>query len=582
MRKYYIIFLFTGILLACENKVLAPDLETPYESSDSIETATYEEGINWWNNLANSSPLVSITEFGQSDAGRPLHLIKIENDASQKDIWNNDKDKLVLLVNNGIHPGEADGIDASMLYARDLLKQERNEIDLKNVIVLIIPFYNVGGSLNRNCCSRANQNGPPSYGFRGNARNLDLNRDFIKCDSRNARSFSQIIQKWNPDVYVETHVSNGADYQYTMTYLISHPEKMMPSLKEFCTSDLEPFIMESMREKNDECIPYVNVWKNTPDSGYSAFYDQPRYSTGYLNLYNTIGLLTETHMLKPFKDRVMSTHRFLHSITEFSVENKKEIKKLRKKAMKEVLESDSLVIDWMVDYSKFDMLNFKGYKAYYEESEVTGADQLYYDSSSPWEKQIKYYRYMTPGKSIKIPEYYVVPVSWEKVVDLLRANGVEMSLVATDSAMHVEEYKLVNFETSPRPYEGHYFHEHTEVEASDKVALIRKNEYYLISTNQKARRFLIEVLEPEAPDSYFNWNFFDEILQQKEWFSAYVFDREAEELLNDPVVKSKFDSIKESDPELEANPGRQLYEIYKLSDRYERDRHMVYPVFRIN
>ena len=321
--------------------------------------------------------------------------------------------------------------------------------------------------------------------------------------------------------------------------------------------------------------------RTLPDSGYSAFYDQPRYSTGYLNLFNTIGVLTETHMLKPFKQRVISTLNFLNSVTEFSASNMKEIKEVRKEADELMMKCDSMTVDWITDNSRFDMINFKGYRAYYEKSEVTASEQLYYDRSSPWEKEIRYYRYMNPGKSIQIPEYYVVPVSWGKVVDLLKNNGVEMEMINTDSAMHVEEYRISNFETSPRPYEGHYFHEHTEVEASQKVALIRKNEYYLVPTKQRSRRFLVEVLEPEAPDSYFNWNFFDEILQQKEWFSAYVFDREAEELLNDPKVKMKFDSIKEADPELEANPGRQLYEIYKLSDRYERDRHMVYPVYRI-
>ncbi|MEQ8325488.1 MAG: M14 family zinc carboxypeptidase [Vicingaceae bacterium] len=573
-----LIFLFQS----CKREQKDADLTTPFEQSDSTETATYEQGIAWWKTLAASSPFVEITEFGESDAPHALHLVKVEVDPVIDGLWRNDEGKLVLLINNGIHPGEPDGIDASMIFARELIRDPDFSEKYKDVILLIIPFYNVGGALNRNCCSRANQNGPPSYGFRGNARNLDLNRDFIKNDSRNALSFSRLIRDWDPDIYLETHVSNGADYRYTMTYLLSQTDKMMPSLKEFCTKELEPHVMASMQEKGDECIPYVNVWGTTPDSGYTMFYDLPRYSTGYLNLFNTIGLLSETHMLKPFKRRVSSTLNYMRTIAEFVSGNTEQIKKVRMLAADELLGSDSLALDWKVDRSRCDSLNFKGYRAYFEKSEVTGAAQLYYDGSAPWEKKVPYYRYFLPVLTVDIPRYYVVPVSWGKVVELLENNGVYIELIKSDTALEVEQYRLLDFETSPGPYEGHYFHTQTSVDRESKVALLRKNEYLLISTNQRSRRFLVEVLEPHGPDSYFNWNFFDEVLQQKEWFSSYVFDLEAKELLKDKQMKNAFDSLKKAMPELKGSATGQLYEIYKMSERYERDRHLVYPVFRVN
>lgn len=568
------------VLIDCRREKYDFDLLTPFEKSDSAETATYEEGIAWWQRLDSSSPFVCVREFGETDAGRPLHIVKIEAEENCEDVWENQSNKLLLLINNGIHPGEADGIDASMVFARELVEKKDFREKYRDVIILIIPFYNVGGALNRNCCSRASQNGPPEYGFRGNARNLDLNRDFIKCGSREAKSFSQLIRDWDPDIYLETHVSNGADYQYTMTYLLSHTDKMMPALKEFCAGELEPYLLSSMKDKEEECIPYVNVWKNSPDSGFPAFYDTPRYSTGYLNLFNTIGLLTETHMLKPFRRRVEATITFLESVSEFASGNARKIKSVRNTALEEMMHTDSLALDWTEDFSKYESIGFKGYRAYYEESNVTGAEQLYYDRSAPWEKTIPYYRYLLPGKKVRIPEYYVVPAAWTEVVELLRNNGVAMDIVEVDTAMHLEEYRIEKFETSDQPYEGHYFHHGTEVSSRDIELSIRKKEYYLVPTGQAARRFIVEVLEPEAPDSYFNWNFFDEILQQKEWFSAYVFDGEAENLLKDPVMKSKFDSVKSARPELAENPTGRLYEVYKLSDRYEKDRHMVYPVYR--
>ena len=550
--------LFTWILHSCQPPKRSADLTTPFEKSDSIETTTYGEGIEWWQKLADHSDYVSIKEFGTTDAGKPLHLVKLEAEVQRELIWDKKQGKLVVLINNGIHPGEPDGIDASMIFARELIESPEFKEKYNGLIFLVIPFYNVGGALNRNCCSRANQNGPPSYGFRGNARNLDLNRDFIKNDSRNAQSLSRLMREWDPDIYIETHVSNGADYPYTLTYLLSHTDKMMPSLKKLCIDNLEPFILNSMKEKGDECIPYVNVWNHPPDSGFPAFYDLPRYSTGYVNLFNTIGLLSETHMLKPFKNRVSSTFNYLNVLAEFASGYKEQIIDARNKASRELLESDSLELNWTTDFSRFEALTFKGYKAFYEESDVTGTEQLYYDHNQPWEKEIRYYRYLVAGEKIKVPHYYLVPGSWQNVIELLENNGVEMLLIETDSAFHVEEYKVEQFETSTKPYEGHYFHHNTSIMTSDKVVLVRRNEYYLVPTAQKARRLLVEVLEPESPDSYFNWNFFDEVLQQKEWFSAYVFDREASELLHNPEIKVKFDSIVRFNPELKENPTGQL------------------------
>jgi hypothetical protein len=583
LMNYVKLFLLTFLLASfgCKDEIDADELKTVFENTGGLETATYAEGIDWWTKLEDASPFVRMETFGETDAGLPLHLIIIngKRNFSRENIL--ESSQLICLVNNGIHPGEPDGIDASMLFARDLVSDPDFEEKHKDVVVLIIPFYNVGGALNRSCCSRANQNGPESYGFRGNARNLDLNRDFIKCDSKNAKSFNELFSSWDPDIYLETHVTNGADYPYTMTFLTSQADKLGFGLGEYVRNDLSDYMYKAMQDEGDEMIPYVNLFGDSPDAGYTCFYDSPRYSTGYAALHLSIGLLTETHMLKPFKQRVESTHRFMHHLMNHLTESSQKIQALRKAAHTEILNLGEFAIDWELDSSRSTSLPFKGYEAYYDTSNVTQKPQLFYNQNKTWEKEIPFLNFMKPSNIIKAPHYYLMPTAWNDVVELLRLNRVEMKLIERDTTLDVVAYEMLDFQTAKSPYEGHYLHNNCKTEKQYWNKTLQAGSYYLIDLNQKKKRFIFETLEPEAPDSYFNWNYFDEILQQKEWFSSYVFDAKAEEMLKDPKIKKVYDEMMVKDPTFSESTMNQLYFLYRNSEHYERERHMIYPVFRI-
>lgn len=581
--NYVKLFLLTFLLASfgCKDEIDADDHKTVFENTGGLETATYAEGIDWWTKLEDASPFVRMETFGETDAGIPLHLIIIngKRNFSRENIL--ESNQLICLVNNGIHPGEPDGIDASMLFARDLVSDPDFEEKHKDVVVLIIPFYNVGGALNRNCCSRANQNGPESYGFRGNARNLDLNRDFVKCDSKNAKSFNELFSSWDPDVYLETHVSNGADYPYTMTFLTSQPDKLGFGLGEYVRKDLSDYMFSGMKESGDEMVPYVNVFGTSPDSGFACFYDSPRYSTGYAALHHSIGLLTETHMLKPFKQRVESTHRFMHHLMNHLSESSQEIQELRSAAQREALGLNNFILDWELDSSKTAMLPFKGFEAYIDTSLVTNKPQLFYNQDVSWEKEVSYLSSMKPTKTVTAPKSYLMPAAWSDVVELLELNGVEMTLIDSDTTFDLVAYEIVDYETAKTPYEGHYVHSKCSTEKQFWNKTLNANSYYLIDLNQSKKRFIVETLEPEAPDSYFNWNYFDEVLQQKEWFSSYVFDAKAAEMLKDPKIKKVYDEMMVKDPTFSESTMNQLYFLYRNSEHYEGERHMIYPVFRI-
>ena len=193
--KYFILLFITLIM----SKSFFGQL-TQFEKTNGTETATYFQCIEWYKKLDKKYTIMSVKEMGMTDAGIPLHLVMITAEGGfDPKKWHEQK-KVVLLINNGIHPGEPDGIDASMMLVRDICKKK---IVLPvNVVLAFIPVYNIGGALNRNATTRVNQNGPLEYGFRGNSQNLDLNRDFTKNDSKESKSFAAIFHFLDPDIFL--------------------------------------------------------------------------------------------------------------------------------------------------------------------------------------------------------------------------------------------------------------------------------------------------------------------------------------------------------------------------------------------
>jgi len=554
----------------------AQNFETVFEKSKGTETATYIQTIAFYQSLANKYPEINIQEIGLTDSGKPLHLITFNTSENS----NLNASKNTILINNGIHPGEPDGIDASMMLLRDIVQNEKLKKKFENIIINIIPIYNVGGSLNRNSTSRTNQNGPLSYGFRGNAKNYDLNRDFIKNDTKNAQTFVKIFHSINPDVFIDNHVSNGADYQYTLTHLFTQHNKLGGELGEFINVKMQPQIENSLKDKNLEITPYVNVFNRVPDTGFSQFFDSPRYSTGYTSLFNTLGFMVETHMLKSYKQRVEGTYEIMISTLEFINNNAVEIKRLRKQANEQVFANKTYPIQWEIDSSKTSTLNFKGYQGDYVKSEVTGLNRLKYDRSKPFTKSVIYYNNFKPKKSIEIPKAYIIPQAWHKVIKRLDLNKIEYQRLKKDTTIVVESYRIANYKTRTNVYEGHYLHFNTEVSKNIKKVIFYNGDL-IIPTQQNGIRYLIETLEPEAPDSFFNWNFFDAILQQKEYFSPYVFEDIALDILNNnPQLKADFEKKKIESKDFANNWYAQLNYIHKHSKYYEKA-HLQYPVYRI-
>jgi hypothetical protein len=551
---------------------------TPYEHSHQQETSTYEEAITFYENLAKTYPLqAKLFTYGSTDFGKPLHLLVLSKQKVFDPIAIRKTNKRIFLINNGIHPGEPEGIDASMLFARDLLKGNKLP---ENVVICIIPIYNIDGSHNRSGTSRANQNGPIAYGFRGNGKNYDLNRDFIKTDSKNSQAFQQIFNTWQPEIFVDTHTSNGADYQYTMTLIPTQKDKLNPILSSYLTKTLVPDLYSQMKGKGYELIPYVNSINETPDDGITGYIESPRYSTGFAALHNTIGFMPETHMLKTFDQRVESTRKLLHTYVDIISRDAKIIGDNKHRADKFTAQQKEFPLDWKLNRSVYDSIEFKGYVGKQKPSEISGADRLYYDRNAPYTKKIKYWDKFEPSLTITKPIAYIIPKAWDKAISLLKLNNIKMYQLGADAKLNLQMYYIGDMKTVTKPYEGHYQHSAVTLNPLMQNVQFYTGDY-VIYVNQANNRYIVETLEPQAIDSFFNWNFFDSVLGQKEGYSSYVFEDTAADLLKkDPGLRQKLEAEKLKNPDLAKSAKAQLDFVYKNSDYYEKT-YMRYPIGRM-
>jgi hypothetical protein len=567
-----------SLILAFMTSLSAFAQQTPFELSNKKETATYEQAIAFYKHLAKSYPQQSkLFTYGSTDFGKPLHLLVLSKKKIFDPVALRKSDTRIFLINNGIHPGEPEGIDASMMFARDLLKNNKLP---ENTVICIIPVYNIDGSHNRSGTSRANQNGPIAYGFRGNAKNYDLNRDFIKTDSKNSNAFQQIFNSWQPEIFVDTHTSNGADYQYTMTLIPTQKDKLNPVLSAYLTKTLVPDLYSQMKAKGYELIPYVNSINETPDAGITGYIESPRYSTGYAALHNSIGFMPETHMLKNFDKRVESTYKLLQTYVDIITRDAKMIGEQKRRADEYTAAQKDFPLDWKLNRSVYDSIEFKGFDAKYKASEVSGSGRLYYDRNAPYTKKIKYWDNFEPSLTVSKPIAYIIPKAWDKVIALLKLNNVKMQQLASDVKLDLEMYYIADLKTGTRPYEGHYQHSAVKLNPINQSVQFYAGDY-VVYVNQAQNRYIVETLEPQAIDSFFNWNFFDSILGQKEGYSSYVFEDTAAALLkNDPVLKKKFVEEKAKNTE-EFKSGRaQLDFVYKNSDYFEKTFNR-YPIGRL-
>lgn len=572
MKLLFSLFLLGSFLLGQTPK-------TAFEVSGGTESVHPNHVLDFYRELAKAHSEIRIEEAGLSDLGSPIHTIVVSEDGKASPAAMDGK--IVVFINNGIHSGESCGIDASQLLVRDILQ---NNVDiLEDITLVIIPVYNVGGHQKFSPYNRINQNGPVNMGFRGNARNYDLNRDFMKMTTKNAATFASIFHSWNPDIFIDNHSTNGADYRHALTYMINETAHTTKALRDFVLKDFKPELEDASMDRGVPAMTYVSLKeRDNLKAGIDYFHLAPRYSTGYTDLFNTISILVETHMLKPYNERVSANYKFMQATLETAADKKSDLKEARSAAILATKSMRQHAISWKKDYTKSDKATFLGYNYTMEFNKYAGTKVVKYhhDQEETWEIDI--YNHYEPQKTIDVPNAYIVPKQWADVIRRLKANGVQMKPLKEKKTFSVEEYRFARgAKWRQAPFEGKLGLAKLETSTEKREKEFQVGDY-VVEMNQAQNKYILEVLEPEARDSFTRWGFFNIVFQQKEYFSPYLFVDKIPELFKmKPELEREFEQFLKDNPQAEKNMFMRLYYLYERSPWYEKHVHMLYPIARV-
>jgi hypothetical protein len=583
MRRLLILSLLISItLFATFVLVSAADWETYYEKSGFKQTPRYKETIEYCKRLASASPWIHYTTFGVSPQGRDLPLL-IVNRSSNFDAASIRKTyNVVLLIQAGIHSGEIDGKDAGLMLVRDIAITRELAYLLDWVTILFIPIFNVDGHERFGPYNRINQNGPEEMGWRVTAQNLNLNRDYLKADAPEMHDWLRLFVEWLPDFFVDCHVTDGADYQYALTYGLEILGSMDYGITRWTNDIYLQSIELMMADSGFPISPYV-IFKrrHEPKSGLVSWVAPPRLSEGYTALQNRSGLLIETHMLKDYKTRVDATYQMLKHTTQILNEQYNELIRLNRRADELTADASFRQEPFALRFSNTSdstMVEFLGYEYEVIDSDLTGGPWHKF-SKEPITIEVPYFDRQEATMTVMLPEAYIIPPEWNTVIDRIELHGIAIHRLAQPEEIKIKSYKFNDVRWNERPYEGH----HTlrfEQEEIEEVRIFPAGSA-VIDMNQRAARVAAHILEPKAPDSYVFWDFFDTIFERKEYTETYVMEKMAREMLAaDENLQKEFDQALAADSTLAGNQWRVLYWFYERTPYWDK-RKDVYPVGRI-
>ena len=560
--------------------------DTYYEKSGKKATPRYAETIEYCRRLDEASPWIRHTNFGKSAQGRDLPLLI----ASKHGVFTPAKAErarregdVVLLIQAGIHSGEIEGKDAGLMLFRDIAVTKKFPELLDHVTVLFIPILNVDGHERFGPYNRINQNGPEEMGWRTTANGLNLNRDYLKADSEEIRAWLRLFNEWLPDFFVDSHTTDGADYQYVMTYIIDIFGNMAPTLTDWARDVYVAGMKATMDAAGYPLCPYVYLVKwPDPKSGIVTWVSTPRFAQGYTSIQNRPGVLAETHMLKEYSERVTGTYEMFKQTIELLGRERKGLRDAIAAAdawtASEKFRQEAFPLRFALDRSESLMIDFKGVAYDTAKSDLTGGT-WYQFSGKPETFKIPYFSKQNVTVTTQLPEAYIIPPEWGSVIDRLAVHGIEFKRLGRPETLEVQSYRFTNPEWQEAPYEGRH-------PVKFDVESITETRTYpagsvVIDMAQRRSQVAAHVLEPTGPDSYVQWGFFDPIFEQKEYTDAYVMERKAREMLEkDAALKKAFEDKQASDPEFAKHPGWIINWFYQHSPYWD-DRKDVYPVGRI-
>lgn len=556
-------------------------LETLFETSNGKETPDYDATLAYCKKLADFSPMVKFTYFGNTALGYQLPLLIVDKDKDFAPHF--PRKKAVVMIQACIHPGEPDGKDAGFLLIRDIVTKKEYEKLLDHVTILFLPVVNVEGHLRFGPYNRINQEGPEKMGWRTNSLNLNLNRDHLKADAVEMRHWLKFFDTWLPEFFIDCHTTDGADYQYTMTYSVEKNTNLDADITTFVNKKYIPEMETKMEQSGYLMFPYVVFRKwHDPRSGLYGGSTNPMLSQAYAAIKNRASILLETHQLKDYKTRVLSTYKMLEHTLTFVNSNYQTLIDLCTNADKKLKESSLVNSFFPISYQlSFDsiMVKFKGVEYDVIKSDISKGEWFKYYPEKPVEFEIPFQKTYKPSVYAKIPYAYIVPAQYLNIKEILDAHGITYFTTKMDANIEVSSYLFKNINFRQNSFEGRQ-----GVTADyDSISEVRNfpRKSIIVPLNQRNALVIIHLFEPKAPSSLFGWGFFNTCMESKEYFESYAMELLVREMLEkDSVLKVQYEEKMQNDKTFSSNPRGILQWFYEKTPYYDNQLNK-YPIGKI-
>ncbi|HEX5889164.1 MAG TPA: M14 family metallopeptidase [Pyrinomonadaceae bacterium] len=560
-------------------------MQTHAEQTNYRQTPNYADTIAFAQQLADASPAIEYRGFGHSGQGRELPLLIASETQTFTPEAARAAGKAVVLIQACIHSGEPDGKDAGFALLRDIAITKTAAGILNNVVLLFMPIYNTDGHERSTPFNRINQNGPESMGWRTTSTYQNLNRDYMKADTPETRAWLRLWNEWEPDLFIDCHVTDGADYRCNITYHHEHHAGIDEAVLEWERDVFDDKVAKATEAAGNVISWYLEFIDNRDLTlGTRDFNGSPRFSTGYVPLRNRPGILIETHMIKDYRSRVIGTYDFLRAaLTEVNNDPDRLIRIGREADMRttdagRVYNPSAL---YPLDFELTEEttpFTLKAFQYETEQSEVSGDLRVIY-GREPLDLTIPMYDTFRVTAAVAPPLHYIVPVQWTSVIEVLHAHGVRFRSLAEPVSIEVESYRLTNVRWPYEPFEGRHMPQF-EVERTTGTREFPAGSL-VVPVAQPLGKLVLNLLEPEAPDSFARWGFFNAIFEEKEYAEHYVLETLARAMMqNDPGLKREFEALLASDPDFAASPAARLRFFYKRSPYWDPQMSL-YPVGRV-
>lgn len=577
---------------------------TPAEESGLTRTPSYDETVAFLRRMVEAAPELSMVSLGKSAQGRDIWMVIADAEGASTPEALAARGVPVALFHAGIHAGEIDGKDAGLMLLRDMVLREPGAEAskaglLQGASVLFIPILNPDGHERSSPFSRMNQRGPEEMGWRTNSRNLNLNRDFTKLDTREVRALVEAMRRWDPHFYVDLHVTDGADYQYDITYGFNGSHASSPAGARWLEARLRPAVDARLRERGHVPGPLVFLADNSdPGKGNVVWTAPPRFSNGYGDLVHLPSVLVENHSLKPYDQRVLGTYVFLEEALAVLGEHGAELRAAI--ASDRALRPKSVPLAWAVgggdggragaflgaaqgepepeaSARPAPTVEYLGIASKRVRSEISGGERVVF-TGEPVRLEIPALAMNRVAVAVERPRAYWLAPGWDEVVERLEIHGIRLERTTEARTAAVERLYLENPELQPMPFEGRMMAQ-AEPRAEARTETFPAG-WVRVPTDQPLGDLAVALLEPEGPDSFFQWGFFLSVLQRTEYGEVYVLEPLAAAMLEaDPELRAELEAALEADPEMAKDPQARLGWFYRRTPYWD-EQYLLYPVRR--